>query len=157
MARSASLLGEQMQSQQLSFVEEQHLPPTISICIPPILEGEVIAKAQEDPPLHPAWSKAHRRGRHFVITTNSLEDVSELADFARVELEEPEAPLSKARRQACQALLDRAHRHVVLMPLGTCHCIAVEWRDRPLRSHKASQRASRALRESNRGLTPRYW
>lgn len=114
-----------------------------------------MAKAAEQPPLHPAWTKGQKRGRHFVITTNELEDLTELADFARVELEEPELPLSKVRRQACQALLDRTHRYAVLEPLGDCHCMATAWRDRPLRSSKASSRVVKELRDThrNKGLT----
>lgn len=129
------------------------LPPMVSICIPPALEAEAIAKAQEQPPLHPAWAKGQRRGRHFVIATNSLEDLTELADFARVELEEPEHPLSKVRRQACQALLDRTHRYAVLEPLGHCHCQAVAWRDKPLRGSKASSQIVRQLRGESKSLT----
>lgn len=132
------------------------LPPMVSICIPPELEAEAMAKAQEQPPLHPAWSKGQRKGRHFVIATNSLEDLTELADFARVELEEPEGPLSKSRRQACQALLDRTHRYAVLEPLGDCHCHAVAWRDKPLRGSKASSRIVKELRDANKGLTRRH-
>jgi len=131
------------------------LPPMVSICIPPELAVEAMAKAQEQPPLHPAWAKGHQRGRHFVISTNSLEDLSELADFARVELEEPEMPLSKSRRQACQALLDRTHRYAVLEALGECHCMAVAWRDKPLRGTKASSRIVKELNESSKGLTRR--
>ncbi len=131
------------------------LPPMVSICIPPELEAEAIAKAQEQPPLHPAWTKGRKRGRHFVIATNDLEDLTELADFARVELEEPEVPLSKSRRQACQALLDRTHRYAVLEPLGPCHCQAVAWRDQPLRGSKASSRIVRQLKEQHQGLTTR--
>lgn len=131
------------------------LPPMVSICIPPELTAEAMAKAQEQPPLHPAWTKGQKRGRHFVIATNELEDISELADFARVELEEPEAPLSKSRRQACQALLDRTHRYAVLEPLGECHCHAIAWRDKPLRGTKASSRIVKELNESSKGLTRR--
>lgn len=127
----------------------------VSICIPPELASEAMAKAQEQPPLHPAWTKGQQRGRHFVISTNSLEDLSELADFARVELEEPEVPLSKSRRQACQALLDRTHRYAVLEPLGECHCHAIAWRDKPLKGTKASSRIVKELNESSKGLTRR--
>lgn len=133
----------------------EKLPPMVSICIPPELEAEARAKAQEQPPLHPAWGKGQKRGRHFVIATDSLDDLTEIADFARVELEEPEAPLSKSRRQACQALLDRAHRYAVLEPLGECHCLAVAWRDKPLRGSKASSRIVRELKETPKGLTLR--
>lgn len=131
------------------------LPPMVSICIPPELASEAKLKAQEQPPLHPAWTKGQQRGRHFVISTNSLEDLSELADFARVELEEPEVPLSKSRRQACQALLDRTHRYAVLEALGECHCHAIAWRDKPLRGTKASSRIVKELNEKSKGLTRR--
>ncbi|MGA0070593.1 MAG: hypothetical protein ACO3HP_04750 [Candidatus Nanopelagicaceae bacterium] len=112
-------------------------------------------KGQESPPPHPVWAKTVKRNRYYVIAADSLEDLTEIADFARVELEEPEEPLTKIRRQACQALLDRAHRYAVLEPLGEYHCIATAWRDQPLRSHKASSKVVRELREAKRskGLT----
>lgn len=125
------------------------------ICIPPALTQEIMAKGQESPPPHPVWAKTVKRNRYYVIAADSLEDLTEIADFARVELEEPEEPLTKIRRQACQALLDRAHRYAVLEPLGECHCIATEWREQPLRSHKASSKVVKELRETRRskGLT----
>jgi len=125
------------------------------ICIPPALAQEIMAKGQESPPPHPVWAKAAKRNRYYVIAADSLEDLTEIADFARVELEEPEQPLTKIRRQACQALLDRAHRYAVLEPLGECHCVAVAWREQPLRSHKASSKVVKELRETKRskGLT----
>lgn len=118
--------------EQLTFVTG--LPPTVSICIPPELEQDAKALAAENPPIHPAWAKAHRKGRHFVITTNELDDISEIADYARCCIEEPAEPLSKARRQALQILLDRAYRHAELEPMGHCHCIASKWREQPLRT-----------------------
>lgn len=126
------------------------------ICIPPALTDEIMAKGQENPPPHPVWAKAAKRNRYFVITADCLEDLTEIADFARVELEEPELPLTKLRRQACQALLDRAHRYAVLEPLGDCHCVAIAWRNQPLRSSKASSRVVKELREMKirKGLTP---
>ena len=125
------------------------------ICIPPALTQEIMQKGQESPPPHPVWAKTVKRNRYYVIAADSLEDLTEIADFARVELEEPEEPLTKIRRQACQALLDRAHRYAVLEPLGEYHCIATAWRDKPLRSHKASSKVVRELREAKRskGLT----
>lgn len=119
----------------------------VDICIPPVLAQEARRMASED--LHPAWTKCHQRGRHFFVSTDSLEDISELADFARVELEEPDAPLSKARRAACQALLSRTHRYAVLEPLGDIHCIAVAWRDKPLRSMKYASRLVKQLRDQS--------
>ena len=74
---------------------DTRLPPKVEICVPPALREEAIQKANDN--LHPAWSKGVQRGKHFVIATDSLEDLSELADFARVELEEPDEPLSKVR------------------------------------------------------------
>lgn len=126
------------------------------ICIPPALAEEVFAKGQESPLAHPVWGKSAKRNRYFVITAECLEDLTEIADFARVELEEPEEPLTKARRHAFQALLDRAHRYAVLEPLGDCHCMATAWRDKPLRSNKASSRVVKELRETKvrHGLTP---
>jgi hypothetical protein len=125
------------------------------ICIPPALTNEVIAKGQENPPPHPVWANVQQHNRYFIVTANSLDDLTEIADFARVELEEPEEPLSKARRNAFQTLLVRAHRYAVLEPLGDCHCMAVAWRDQPLRGTKASSKVVRELREAKRskGLT----
>ena len=127
-----------------------HLPPTVEICVPPALKEEAIQKANED--LHPAWSKGRQRGKHFVIATDSLEDLSELADFARVELEEPDEPLSKVRRAACQALLNRTYRWAVLEPLGSCHCLAVKWREQPLKGCKSSSKVLKEL--SHASLCP---
>jgi hypothetical protein len=125
------------------------------ICIPPALAQEVMAKSQESPPPHPVWANVQQRSRYFIVTATSLDDLTEIADFARVELEEPEEPLTKARRHAFQTLLGRAHRYAVLEPLGDCHCIATEWREQPLRSHKASSKVVKELRETRRskGLT----
>lgn len=125
---------------QLSF-----LPPMVSICIPPHLAEEAQALAAEQPPVHPAWQKACHRGRHFVIATNDLDDITEIADFARAALEEPAEPLTKVKRQAYQILLDRAFRHAELEPMGHCHCLAVRWRERPLRHDKNTSKALRAL------------
>jgi hypothetical protein len=126
---------------QLNF-----LPPLVSICIPPHLEEEAKALAAEEPPVHPAWKKARHRGRHFVITTDDLDDITEIADFARTGLEEPVEPLTKIKRQAYQILLDRAYRHAVLEPMGHCHCMAVKWREKPLKMDKNANKALRALR-----------
>ncbi|MBQ45521.1 MAG: hypothetical protein CMK37_07675 [Porticoccaceae bacterium] len=118
---------------------------SIEICIPPVLAQEAERMASED--LHPVWTKCYKRGQHFFVTTNSLDDLSEIADFARVELEEPECPLSKQKRAACQALLSRTHRYAVLEPLGDIHCIAVKWRDEPLRAMKHASRLVKQLRD----------
>jgi hypothetical protein len=129
---------------QLSLGEE--FAPTVSICIPPALENEAKLLASQDPPVHPVWAKARRRGRHFIILTDSLDDITEIADYARVGIEEPELPLSKIQRQAFQILLDRAFRYAELTPMGHCHCIAVKWRDQPLKTNKATAMAMKALR-----------
>ena len=125
------------------------------ICVPPALAEEIAAKGQESPLAHPVWAKSIRRNRYFVITAECLEDLTEIADFARVELEEPEEPLTKARRHAFHALLDRTHRYAVLEPLGDCHCMATAWREQPLWSNKASSRVVKELREMKvrKGLT----
>ena len=129
------------------------LPQLANICIPPALAEEAMQKASEG--FHPAWSKWSKRGKHFVITTDSLEDLSELADFARVELEEPEKPLTKTRRAACQALLDRTHRFAILEPLGDCHCVATAWRDKPLPSGKTGSKVMHDLRKNSTKLFSR--
>lgn len=125
------------------------------ICIPPALAQEVMAKSQESPPPHPVWANVQQRSRYFIVTATSLDDLTEIADFARVELEEPEEPLTKARRHAFQTLLGRAHRYAVLEPLGDCHCVAIAWREQPLRGSKATSRVVRELRDAKRtrGLT----
>ncbi len=137
---------------QLSFMEEHSLPRMVHICIPPQIQKEVEALAMENPPIHPAWRKAQKRGRHFVIATNELDDITELADFARTNIEEPEEPMSKPKRQAYQILLDRAFRHAHLEPMGTCHAIATKWRDKPLPCQKNLSIATQALRQPARAL-----
>ena len=128
----------------------EELAPTVTICIPPELMSEVVAMAQEQPPVHEAWTKTYRRGRHHVITTNSLEDITELADYARVSIEEPAAPLSKTKRQAFNTLLERAHRYAELEPMGNCHCMATKWREKPLKTSKATAKTVRLLRRTER-------
>lgn len=130
----------------------------VHVCVPPVLEAEVREKAAENPPAHPVWAKALKRSRYFVIPIDSLDDLTEVADFARVELEEPEHPLSKARRHAFQVLLGRVHRHAVLEPLGECHCQAVAWREQPLRNTQSPGKIVRELRETKvyKGLTSLY-
>lgn len=137
---------------QLSFIEERSLPRMVHICIPPQIQEEVEALAMANPPIHPAWNKAEKRGRHFVIATNDLDDITELADFARTNIEEPEEPMSKPKRQAYQILLDRAFRHAHLEPMGTCHAIATKWRDKPLPCQKNLSIATQALRHPARGM-----
>lgn len=137
---------------QLSFIDERSLPRMVHICIPPQIQKEVEALAMENPPIHPAWRKAQKRGRHFVIATNDLDDITELADFARTNIEEPEEPMSKPKRQAYQILLDRAFRHAYLEPMGSCHAIATKWRDKPLPCQKNLSIATQALRHPIKAL-----
>ena len=131
---------------QLSL-SEYSLPRMVHICIPPQLHEEAHALAMENPPIHPAWRKAQQRGRHFVIATDELDDITELADFARTNIEEPEGLMSKPKRQAYQILLDRAYRHAELLPMGNCHAVAIKWRDKPLPTNKNLSIATQALRK----------
>jgi hypothetical protein len=133
-----------MKIDQASFIVDS-LPPTVHVVVPPALKADIMALAAEN--IHPAWAKAHARGRHFVIVTNSLEDISEIADYARVGIEEPEPGLSKRKRQAFQILLDRANRHAELEPMGHCHCIATKWRRFPLKSTKIASRTMKELQD----------
>jgi hypothetical protein len=105
---------------------EPRLPPKVRICLPPILREAFEATAAECP--HPAWRKLEQRGRHFVIATNELEDIEEVADWARTALVEPPGPLTKAQRQGYQAVVARAAQWAILEPLGPCHIIASGWR-----------------------------
>lgn len=95
------------------------------ICLPPVLRADFEALAVECP--HPAWSKLQRRGRHFVVATNELADVEEVADWARAALVEPAAPLTKAQRQGYQIVVARAAQWAILEPLGPCHFVASGW------------------------------
>lgn len=140
-----------MDTLQPSFiVEGSPLSPTVHIVLPPELQDVAKALAAEN--IHPVWSKAKHRGRHYVITTNSLDDISEIADYARVGIEEPEPDTSKRRRQALQILLDRASRYAVLEPMGVCHCIATKWRHLPLKSTKATARTMKELQAKQGGF-----
>ena len=107
------------------------LPPMVSLCIPPSVRAEAERLIIEEPAVHPAWTKIQQRGRHFVLRTSSIEDLEELADWARSWLTEPAEPLDKARRQGFQNVLARAGRYVHLSPIGTCHLIATGWKTRP--------------------------
>lgn len=104
------------------------LPPLVSLCIPPVLKAEAQAVAAQDPPVHPVWAKLQQQGRHFVVRTNDIEDIEEVADWARSWLMEPERPLDKTTRQAFQNVVERAGRYVHLAPIGTCHYLATGWR-----------------------------
>lgn len=110
------------------------LPPRARICLPPVLQADFEAVAKECP--HPAWEKLQRRGRHFVIATNELADLEEVADWARAALAEPPRPLTKAERQGYQAVVARTAQWCVLEPLGPCHFIASGWRPQRLQQTK---------------------
>lgn len=127
------MINHTFSNQSSFFGHPMPAHPVVSICIPPALKEQAEAVARQNPPVHQAWAKLTQRGRHFVIRTRSLEDVTELADWARTALVEPVEPLSKRERQAYQAVLDRAIRYADILPIGSCHCIATKWRDKPLR------------------------
>lgn len=113
-------------------IEQQCLlPPLVSICIPPVLKAEAQAIAAQEPMVHPVWRKMQQRGKHYVVRTRDLQDIEEVADWARSWLVEPEGRLDKVRRQAFQNVVERAGRHVVLAPVGHCHFIATGWKPRP--------------------------
>jgi len=107
--------------------------PLVNICIPPALREDAEAIASQEPLVHPAWAKLEQRGKHFVIRTSDLEDITEVSDWARTALVEPIAPLSKRQRQAYQSILDRTIRYADIVPIGSCHCLAMAWREKPLR------------------------
>ena len=107
------------------------LPPLISLCIPPALKAEAKAIAAQEPMVHPVWRKLEERGRHFLVRTNDISDIEEVADWARSWLVEPDGRLDKTRRQAFQTMVERAGRHVHLSPLGPCHFIATGWKQKP--------------------------
>lgn len=123
-------------------------PRMVHICIPPDLQAIAQALAAETPPVHPAWTKWRQRGRHFIVATNDLNDITELADFALTNIEEPEEPQTKRMRQAYQILLNRTHRYAELVPLGSCHVVAERWRDKPLPEATAGSAVS-ALRSAS--------
>jgi hypothetical protein len=103
------------------------LPPLASVYIPPLLLKEAQAIAAED--IHPAWKKMERKGNHFIVKTDSLDDLTEIADWARTALVEPEKPLGKAHRQAYATLIQRVERWAVIDAMeGTCHCWAIKWK-----------------------------
>lgn len=113
-------------AEQLSLAHG--LPPLVSLCIPPVLKPEAEAIAAQDPPVHPAWAKLQQHGRHFVVRTNDIQDIEEVADWARSWLMEPEHPLDKTTRQAFQNVVERAGRYVHLSPIGHCHYLATGWK-----------------------------
>ena len=113
-------------AEQLSL--NHGLPPLVSLCIPPVLKPEAEAIAAQNPPVHPAWTKLQQHGRHFVVRTNDIQDIEEVADWARSWLMEPERPLDKTTRQAFQNVVERAGRYVHLAPIGHCHYLATGWK-----------------------------
>lgn len=123
-------------------------PRLISFHIPPVLKPMADELAAEEPPVHPVWKKIEQTGKHFIVRTSSLDDLSELADWARVALAEPPRKLSKSERQAFQSMLDRAVRFAEIVPLGSCHCIATKWREKPLKGD-AKGFAIGSLRETS--------
>ena len=104
------------------------LPPLISFCIPPALKAEAQSIAAQDPAVHPVWKKLEQKGQHFIVRTNDIEDIEEMADWARSWLIEPDGRLDKVRRQAFLNVLERAGRHVHLAPVGHCHMLATGWK-----------------------------
>jgi hypothetical protein len=111
------------------------LPPQAVIAIPPAVQPDARALQAQAPAVHPAWQRVEQRGRHFVLRTTSLDDLSELADWAKVSLIEPERPLEKAQRAGFKIVLERVERWACLEDLGACHCLAVSWKDKD-KSHK---------------------
>ena len=105
---------------------EPTLPPKARICLPPVLRQDFEAVAAECP--HPAWAKLERRGRHFVIATTELDDLEEIADWARAALVEPPRELTKGVRQGYQSVINRVGQWCLLEPLGPCHLVASGWR-----------------------------
>ena len=104
------------------------LPPQACISIPPTLQPEARALREQQPIVHGAWQRCEQRGRYFVLRSSSLDDLSELADWAQCSLVEPERPLSRAERAAFKAVLQRVGRWAHLEPLGASHCLAVAWK-----------------------------
>lgn len=111
------------------MIDTTMLPPLISLCIPPVLKAEAQAIAAQEPMVHPVWRKMEQKGKHFIVRTNDIGDIEEVADWARSWLMEPAEPLDKARRQAFQNVVERAGRHVHLSPVG-CHFLATGWKQK---------------------------
>ena len=102
------------------------LPPQATIAIPPALHGAALA-VQADAP-HPAWERLARKGRYLLLQTTSLADVTEVADWASVNLNEPDGPMGRAERAAFNSVLERVGRWAHIEPLGDCHCLATAWK-----------------------------
>jgi hypothetical protein len=111
---------------------EPSLSPLATIYLPPVLGPHIEAIMMQQ--VHPAWQKLRKEGSHYIVRTNSLDDLSEMADWARTALVEPELPLTKGMKQAFQTVVNRTARWAVIEPLGPCHCIASKWREGKPRS-----------------------
>ena len=109
------------------MISEASLPPLATVYLPPVLGPHIEAIMQQE--VHPAWLKLRREGLHYIVRTNSLDDLSEVADWARAALVEPEKPLTKGMKQAYQTVVNRTARWAIIEPLGPCHCIATKWRE----------------------------
>ena len=116
-----------VQSTIFELLPSYSLTPLATIFIPPLLLENVEDTIKEN--VHPAWNKMLSRGRHFVLKTNSLDDLTEVADWSRTALVEPAVPLSLQQRIAYQSVIKRVSRWAVLEVLGSCHCIATQWKD----------------------------
>ena len=106
--------------------DSPNLAPMATVTIPPAIAHAARSLAAED--VHPAWRKLHQKGRYCLVATNELEDITEIADWAQCALLEPQKPLTKAERQAFQALVARTERWAVIEPLGPLHCWAKAWK-----------------------------
>lgn len=102
--------------------------PLATITIPPAITGAAWRLATDPEPCHDAWRKLRRTGRYSRLASSSLDDLSELADWASCALSEPEQPLSRGEKAAYQILLERVGRWACLEPLGPVHCQASAWR-----------------------------
>jgi hypothetical protein len=106
------------------------LPPQAIVAIPPAVQPDAKAVKAQMPMVHPAWQRVEQRGRHFTLRTTSLDDLSELADWAKTSLIEPERPLDKAQRAGFKIVLERVGKWAYLEDLGSCHCLAVSWKEK---------------------------
>jgi hypothetical protein len=79
----AIVLAIKLTSGKMIMLNLPVLPPLISLCIPPALKAEAQAIAAQEPMVHPVWRKLEERGRHFLVRTNDIEDIEEMADWAR--------------------------------------------------------------------------
>lgn len=104
------------------------LPPLVTITVPPAIAPAAWRLAADPDPCHPVWRKLRRTGRYSRLSSHSLDDLSEIADWARCALGEPEQPLSRSERAAYQALAERVGRWAIIEPLGPLHCCAKAWR-----------------------------